>query len=356
MQKSNRLIGIDLSYTIALLGTVFYIYLFATNRFAIRAGVLSHSWNILALDFFPALFFFLNGTTISLTMRDRKVSSRKMLSYLIKRGMFLLVMGLAVCYIWPMNVFVTIGLFYALAPNIVQWNNAILRFLIIAGLFMAHGLLYLHVPNSIGFKLPEMHGGGLIDLTGFAFFNGYFSVLPWMLFFIAGLIFGRGEIRPRGWLPPSSLIGIAIIVFGAFLQFILVKKDDTFLDLMRFDNFLMNFRLLMPAFFCIAIGASVVLINASNYFFKVFELRKVVKYASLISSMKYSILLFQLIISLFIMTLTPGAFFSNKSVLLSYVFGATFITFYLAILWNNKISNKGPLEWTFKRISGSAKK
>lgn len=356
MQKSNRLIGIDLAYAVSLIGTIFYIYLFTTNKFAIRAGVLSHSWNILALDIFPAMFFFLNGTTISLTMRDRKVSSRKLLSYLTKRGMFLLVLGLAVCYYWPMNAFIAIGLFYALAPNIVQWNNAILRFLVIAGLFIAHGLLYLHVPNSISFTLPEIHGGGFIDLTGFVFFNGYFSVLPWLLFFVAGLIYGRGEIRPRGWLPPSSLIALAIIFFGVVLQYLLKQKDDTFLDLMRFDNLFMNFRLLTPAFFCVSVGLSVVFINAGNYFFKIFEVRTLVKYASLISSMKYSILLFQLVISLLTIILTPGAFFSNKTVLLAYVFGATGVTFYLAILWHNKISNKGPLEWTFKRISGSTKK
>jgi hypothetical protein len=355
MQKSNRLLGIDLGYTVSLLGTVFFIFLFTTNYFALRPGVLSHSWNIVVLDIFPAMFFFLNGTTISLTMRDRKVSSRKLLAYLTRRGMFLIIIGLAACYFWPMNAFILVGLFYALAPNIVQWHDAILRFLVIFGLFLTYGLLHLHVPSSIGYTLPEIHGGGMVDLSGFLFFNGYFSILPWMLFFITGLVFGRGEIRPRGWLPPSSIVGLGFMVFGLILQFYLRKIDVTFLDLMRFDNYIMNLRLLTPSFFFVATGASIVFINTANNLFRTFELRWFVKYISLFSSMKYSILFFQLLIHISTIILTPGAFFSNRIVLLSYVAGATIVTFYLSILWHKKISNKGPLEWTFKRISGSAK-
>ena len=356
MQKSNRLIGIDLCYAVALFGTVAYIYFFATNRFAIEEGVLSHSWNILLLDFFPALFFFLNGLTISLTMRDRKVSSRKMLAYLTKRGMLLFLIGLAVCVYWPMNMFIAVGIMYFVAPYVVQWNNTILRVLIILGLFIAHGLLFIHVPSSVSFKIPEIHGGGIIDLTGFVFFNGYFSILPWFLLFIAGMLFGRSDLRARGWLPPNSIVGVALVGVGILLQVVLKRIDVTYLDLRRFDNPLLNFRLLMPSFVFVSIGFSMILINATNYFFRVFEAVKIVKLASLFSSMKYSVLLFQLIISSLTIVLTPGAFFAKSSVLIGFCIAATIFTFYLPIFWSKKISNKGPLEWTFKRISGSAKK
>jgi hypothetical protein len=356
MQSSNRLIGIDLSYTISLLGLITFIYSFSINKFAIEEGVLSHSWNILFLDFFPGLFFFLNGLTISLTMRDRKISSRKMLSYMTKRGTLMVLIGLCVCIYWPMNVFIATGFMYLAAPFLVQWNSSILRIVFALSIFIAHGLLFIHVPSSINYKIPEIHGGGIIDLTGFLFFNGYFSIFPWFLFFIGGMLFGRSEIRVRGWLPPTSMLGFVLIFAGFALQYILKKQDTTYLDLRRFDNPFLNFRLLMPAFVFVSIGVIILLVNAGNYLFKVIDLPKIVRWASIISSMKYSILFFQLIICSSIIILTPGAFFAKTPVLIGFTIFITFFTIYLAFFWNKKISNKGPLEWMFKRVSGSAKK
>jgi hypothetical protein len=356
MQASKRLIGIDLAYTVAVSVIITFIYFFFTNGLAIEKGVLSHSWNIFAIEFFSGLFFFLNGMTIALTMRDNKVSSRKMLAFLTKRGMILFLIGLSVCYFWHLNIFIAVGFMYMVAPYLVQWNSLLLRILIVVLLFLAYILLFLHVPTSIGYKIPEIHGGGIIDLTGFIFFNGYYSLLPWTLFFLSGILFGRSDIRVRGWFPPSSVLALAIIVIGAVLNVILKSQDTNYLDLVRFDNNLLNFRVIMPAFFTISVGLSMLFVNVTNYLFRAFKLPRIERFVSIISSMKYSILFGQLVICSITIVLTPGAFFNKTIFLLSYSLVASFITLYAAFFWHKKISTKGPLEWIFKRVSGSAKK
>jgi hypothetical protein len=99
-----------------------------------------------------------------------------------------------------------------------------------------------------------------------------------------------------------------------------------------------------------------ILINFGNYLFKQVQSPTVIKFITVLTSMKYSVLLFQLLISSLTIILTPGAFFAKMHVLLGYSFGAGLLTLYLPFFWTNKISNKGPLEWVFKRVSGSAKK
>ena len=77
-QTSNRLIGIDVAYTVALFGCVVYGFSFTIGDWVLRT--LTHTKFGIILDCFPALFFFLNGFTITLTMRDRRISNRKLLS------------------------------------------------------------------------------------------------------------------------------------------------------------------------------------------------------------------------------------------------------------------------------------
>jgi hypothetical protein len=221
---------------------------------------------------------------------------------------------------------------------------------------LGYGLLFIHVPTSINYSVPEIRGGGIIDLTGFLFFNGYFSIIPWFAFFISGILFGRSEIRVRGWLPPSSILAVALIALGVVLQIMLGKLDTSFLELTRFDNPILNFKLLLPAFVLVAIGLIIILINFGNYFLREFELKFVIKIITVLASMKYSVLMFQLLISSLIIILTPGAFFTNKMILVGFSVFAGLFTLYLPFIWNRKISNKGPLEWIFKRVSGSAKK
>ncbi|MBL0316454.1 MAG: DUF418 domain-containing protein [Flavobacteriales bacterium] len=191
---------------------------------------------------------------------------------------------------------------------------------------------------------------------GFILFNGYYSVLPWFTFFFAGLLLGRTEIRPRGILPPSSLLGIALIVISFVVNRYSKKLDNDVVLIQRFDFFLLNIRLLFPAFCVFGIGVSIVLTNTMMYAFRKLENRKLLKSIQTISSMKYSLFFFHTLIGLITMSATNLQFFTRKIVLISYVILATFLTFYLIFVWRKRVSEQGPMEWLIKRISGSAKK
>ncbi|MFN0031982.1 MAG: hypothetical protein ACKVOR_07475 [Flavobacteriales bacterium] len=351
--SSNRLVGIDFAYALAILGIVVFVFSFTIGDKVQSA--LNHTRYFAILDVFPALFFFLNGLTVTLTMRDRKVSNRKLLVYMGKRGSVLMLIGLACCIIWPMNIFIATGLFYVATPFIAQWNNILLRIILLIVVLLGMLLLYMDVPTSTIYDMPNVRDGEIIGISGFILFNGYFSILPWFAFFCAGLLHGRTDIRPKGWLPPSSIIGLLLILSTFFFQHYARKIDNEGVLQARSDIFLLNIRLLYPAFCVFALGFSIIVTNAFIYFFRKFSITKILKFVQTVSAYKYSVIFFHMLIGIITLIASNRQFFHKKLVLVIYVVAATFATFYLTMLWRKRVSEKGPMEWLIKRISGSTK-
>jgi hypothetical protein len=352
--SSRRLIGIDVAYCLAVLGCIIYGFWFTMGD-KVTSSLSQTQFNIF-LDCFPALFFFLNGFTVTLTMRDRRVSNRKLLSYLGKRGTVLFLVGLSCCTMWPMNIFIASGLMYMAAPFVAQWNNVVLRIITLLTIMFGITLLYVDAPTYTTYNPPTLGGGEIYNILGFLLFNGYYSILPWFVFFFAGLLFGRTEVKPRGILPPSSFVGIAMIIACYFINNFSKKLDNDLAQLQRSDFFLLNIRLLFPAFIIYAIGVCIVFINAVMYLFRRFENRILLRVIQAMSSMKYSMFFFHTIIGLLTISATNLQVFSKKMVLLVYVILATSLTIYLTFMWKKRVSEQGPMEWLIKRISGSAKK
>jgi hypothetical protein len=351
---TNRLIGIDVTYVIALIGCVVYGFSYTIGDLVQNS--LTHTKFNVFFDVFPALFFFLNGFTVTLTMRDRRISSRKLLSYSGKRGSVMLLIGLIFCAIWPMNIFVASGMMFLIIPFVAQWNNVLIRVITLLTIVLGISLLFLDVPAHTTYTLPSLGGGEIYNGLGFLFFNGYYSLLPWIIFFFAGLIFGRTEVRPRGWLPPSSVLGLVLIASSFFVHRFAKILDTDALILRRSDLFFMNIRLLFPAFCLYGIGVSIVLLNACIFFFRKLSSPKLLRFFQTISSMKYSVLLFHVLIGVITLAAANVEFFTKRIALFIYVVLASVLTFYLPFLWRKKVSEKGPMEYIIKRISGSAKK
>jgi len=354
MAGSNRLIGIDVTYAFALIGSVIFGYSYTIGDL-VQSSLTHTKFNVF-IDVFPALFFFLNGFTVTLTMRDRRISNRKLLSYSGKRGSVLLLFGLVFCAVWPMNIFIASGMMFLIVPFIAQWNTIILRVLTLLIIVFGVTLLFLDVPTHTVYTLPSLGGGEIYNGMGFLFFNGYYSLLPWAVFFVAGLIFGRTEIRPRGVLPPSSIIGIVLIGFSFLVNRYAKVLDTDALFLRRSDLFFMNIRLLFPAFCLYGMGVSIVVLNLFIFTFRKLQSTTLLKFFQTISSMKYSVILFYTLIGFITISATNVAFFSKRGILVVYVILATTLTFYLPFLWRKKVTEQGPMEYFIKRISGSAKK
>lgn len=352
--SSNRLIGIEFANTTAVIGCVIYIFLFTIGDKV--KSLLTHEEFSVLMDFFPAFLLFLNGTTVSLSLRDKRISRRKLLAHLGKRGSVLFLLGLALCVVWPMNIFIVVGLMYFFSQFVALWGGALLRVMLVVMIGVSIMLLIADVPTTVEYVQPTMRGGNMNNFSGFLFFNGYFSVFPWSIFFIVGILFGRSKVSSNGLLPPTSLLGIGLVVGAIVLQQYSgpLKAQFDAIDFVN-ESLFMRLRIFYLPFILYGIGTSMIITNLFLRIFKNVSNQMITKFVQTISSMKYSVLLFHILIGLITMGVSNTPNFTNKIVLAVYVILATMLTLYLAVLWKKRVNTQGPVEWLIKRISGSTK-
>ncbi len=318
--------------------------------------MLNHEHYYIFFDFFPALFFFLNGLTVTLTMRDRRISSRRLLSYLSKRGSVPFLIGLLFIKSWPLNVFIASGVFYLLAPIFAQWNNLILRTLGIASALLSVVMLNIDVAASVTFEGLKLNGAGFSELLGFLFFNGYYSVLPWFTFFIAGMLFGRSSLRPRGFFPPMNIA----MVLGLALSFLVEKYCAEIYgvkDALNIVNIpVLGNKFYLPAYFIFALCIIILIMNLLLHGFRGEQPRGRVKFLQNFSSSKYSVLFFHLFFTYLLISISTGVMFRERLMLITTSLFFILLSLILVNVWKNKLSSNAPIEWIIKRISGSTKK
>ncbi len=353
MSKSVGLIGIDVAYILAILGVMFSTSFFILGQ---RLFMLSHEHYYLFFDFFPALFLFLNGMTVTLTLRDRRISSRRFLAYSGKRGTVLFLIGLLFIKSWPMNIFIASGLFYLMAPLFAQWNNLILRSLGVVSAILSVVMLNVDVAAAVTFEGLNFNGVSFKDLLSFIFFNGYYSILPWFTFFIGGMLFGRGSHRPRGYFPPINLamvvgIGLAFLVEDYCSNIYTLKNELNILQIP-----ILGAKFFLPSFLIFSLCLITLLLNILLHLFRDEQSRTMVKALHSFASSKYSLFFFHLFFSFLLISISTGIMFRDRVIITVTTLVIMFLSFILVRVWKNKLSNTTPIEWLIKRISGSTKK
>ena len=353
MSRSNGLIGIDIAYIIALIGCLFASIIFGIGG---RLHMLSHDHYYLIMDFFPALFFFLNGLTVTLTMRDRRISSRRLLSYLGKRGMILVLVGLLFIKVWPLNLLFASGIFYLIAPFFAQWNNIILRSLLVVVWLLSIVLINFDVPTTTLYSGIHLGGANFKHLFSFLLFNGHYSPLPWFMFFVAGLIYGRSDLRPRGIMPPSSLVAIlfmlaAVGLEGYSTKVYGVKDKEDILSLVG-----LNIKFYLPAFLVFATALCFLVMNVVNYLFRSSLSKSRLALIHSVSGSKYSIYFFVMFFGSIIASITNTIIFRDKWVIFFFALALISFSLYISYIWRKRISQTTPIEWMIKKVSSSTKK
>ncbi len=353
MSKSSGLIGIDIAYVVALIGTIFSSVFFVVGG---RMHMLSHEHYFLILDFFPSLFFFLNGMTVTLTMRDRRISTRRLQAYLGKRGSILLLLGLLFVKSWDLNLLLACGIFYLLAPVVAEWNNIILRTLCIASALMTVVLINFDLPASVTTFSVKLSGADGKDLLAFLMFNGYFSVLPWITFFLAGMLYGRSEMRPRGLYPISSIVCVVAMALAFFVEEYCKTLYGMRDSVDTISVFPFSFKFYLPAFLIFSIASCILFLNVLLYVFRKDIPLKFEQFVQSFSSSKYSIYFFASFLGFIILNSSNTVAFRDKFVIFFTAITVIVLSIVLTAQWKKRLTQNAPVEWLIKRISGSAKK
>jgi uncharacterized membrane protein YeiB len=194
---SNRIVGFDIARALAVFGMV--VVNFKIVMVAEKNGL---TWLDSAVGLLDgraaATFVVLAGAGISLLSQkarasgdaDQLVQAR---TTLLKRAVFLLLVGLLYTPIWPgdilhfYGVYIAVAAFLLAAPARRLWTIA-------TALVLAFPLMLFTLDYERGWDWATLSYDGLWTPAGMIrnlFFNGFHPVIPWLAFLLVGMVLGR---------------------------------------------------------------------------------------------------------------------------------------------------------------------
>ena len=370
MSSNREIKGIAISYLLAIVGTILANEIFVLKEITEVLKSYAATRNtqeiyFIWFDFFPALFLFLNGYTMTLAFKSKKQSSSRLMGHYSRRGLVLLTLGLLFVGFWPANILIIAGICFFVSPLFIRWESLLLQILLFSVVLLSTVLGNLDIPifpSFAGLKLQEVSA---VNIVGFLFFNGYYSVLPWISFFILGVVFGKSGAKVRGWFPPIAVFGTIMMIAGIVVQPLLNNMFGGIGELNVFSNNIISIRFHTFSFFLFESGLILMSVSAINYFGK--KLNETISGAKIIvwidrfSSSKYTLYFFVCLETAILWSLVKGGnqariyWFKSAYVLIPASLAMLSASFLLLIWWKKKVTEKAPVEWLLKNISGSRK-
>ena len=370
MSSNREIKGIAVSYLLAIVGTIL-----ANETFVLKDILYvlkstppyrnTQEIYFICFGFFPALFLFLNGYTMTLAFKSKRQSKRRLMGHYSRRGLVLLALGLLFVGFWPANILVIAGICFFVSPLFIRWESIVLQVLLFSVALVSTVLGNLEVPIYPAFSGIKILDANAMNIVGFLFFNGYYSVLPWISFFILGIVFGKSNVKVKGWLPPIAVLGFVIMIAGIIVQPFLNSLCGEIGELDVFSNNIMGIRFHSFSFILFESGAILMVVNAINYFAKKWNETisgaKIIGWIDRFSSSKYTLYFFVCLETGILWSLVKGGnqariyWFKSIYVLVPSSLAMLASSFFLVMWWKKKVTDKAPVEWLLKNISGSRK-
>lgn len=224
---SARLRGPDVVRAVALIGVVvmnYHGYLILRGLTAgtdmVGSGWLDElfdPWDGPLSTRFAATFVLVAGVGVTLLTRRAIGDATRVTEMrwrLIRRGVLLYVLGLALDEIWPGTIIVYYGVMFVLAAGIFTWRS---RWIVALGLLAAIAATAVRWwrfdRNSNGHDTSWLTSPGEGSLRGEVldvFVNGTHPLLPWFAFLCGGIVLGRVLSAP--WWRPAAIGGGLVLV------------------------------------------------------------------------------------------------------------------------------------------------
>ncbi len=268
---NNRIVGYDLAR-----GGAFFGMLLVNFSVLIGSGDPSPNW----LDWVAgtirgraaATFVVLAGAGLSLLsksvyLRKDRVEINAKRSILLKRSLFLLVIGLFNFAISPISDILHFYAFYiALGACLLTVSNLSL-WLLTAAIMACRPLVFLAFDFIKSWELNTLADAGFLNLPGIIghiFFNGCFPVIPWMAFITVGIWLGRQDFSDRALRKKILLAGIGAVILAESLSRVGIYLSSSAHPGRGFEKLLPFFKVAswdpMPLFMISAMGTALVVI------------------------------------------------------------------------------------------------
>lgn len=210
--RSERLVGLDAARALAVFGMVLVNFEVALAADAEPAWLATATGLVQGRA--SALFVVLAGFGIQL-MANAHGDLGRTRRVVLRRAVFLLVIGYAFLPLWPADILHYYAFYFALGAWALRWRA---RGLLIGAGVAALGFCVLGLPvYERGWDFESLEYAGLWTLEGALtnlFLNGFHPLLPWSAFLLWGMWLARRVAAGalRGWRPIALAVGVAVAV------------------------------------------------------------------------------------------------------------------------------------------------
>lgn len=211
----KRIVGIDVARALAVIGMIIV-------NFKVVFGQANSNWVSTFTSFFDgkaaATFVVLAGVGLALMTKSSIKSSnqdklKKIRNRIVKRAMFLFLIGISYIAIWPADILHFYGVYMIFTVLILTSN---LRTILIIGtaLILIYPILLLFFNYETGWDFSNLTYKDFWTVKGFVrnlFFNGFHPVIPWTSFMLFGYWLGRQNLNDNRFV--KKICWISTIVF-----------------------------------------------------------------------------------------------------------------------------------------------
>ncbi|MDJ0841279.1 MAG: DUF418 domain-containing protein [Acidobacteriota bacterium] len=225
MEEKKRIIGFDVARSFAVFGMVIVNY-----KVAMGAGT-EPGWLYRLVGLLEgraaATFVVLAGVGLALMSGGANPNSEKLpraRRTLLRRALFLFIVGLAYTPVWPADILHFYGVYIALAVLFLGAGSRV-HWIAVAVLVCGFMILIPFWDYAAEWNFDTLEYSGLWTPTGLfkhIFYNGFHPVFPWAAFLFLGLILGRTELSDGGKRKRIMLATVIIALVTEFLSRFLV--------------------------------------------------------------------------------------------------------------------------------------
>jgi len=360
-RNSQRIAGFDIARACAVVGMV--IVNFKVVMGASGKGPTWLVWIASLLDGrAAATFVVLAGVGISL-MSDmaRRAGDAKQIHQhrvtLVKRAVFLFVIGLLYTPIWPADILHFYGVYIAVAAMLItaskRWLVAI-----IGCVTAVFPVLFFTLDYERGWDWETLQYSGLWTVPGMfrhLFFNGFHPVLPWLSFLLFGMLLGRCDLSRSATRKRWLIFGLSATAMAETTNWIIVTTLKAQVSPAHHEAIIAVFDTApmppMPLYILAGIGVACIVISLSVSIGQGCAGARWL--TPLISTGQLALTLYVAHVILGMGTLEAIGRLEDQSLVFSvgcaFAFCALAITF--AVVWASRFK-RGPLETIMRRLVG----
>lgn len=355
----KRIIGINVARALAVIGMIIV-------NFKVVFGANGTGWLKSFAQLFDgkaaATFVVLAGIGLALMTNSavRNNHSEKLKTArirILKRAIFLFVVGLSYIWIWPADILHFYGIYMLITLFFIRKSSKIILTGTLGFILLFPIMIFL-LNYETHWNFSTLEYAGFWTLDGFLlnlFYNGFHPVIPWTAFMLFGLWYGKQNLYDNAFLKKSLWISSTVFMITQVLSHgsIFLLSNGNQATAKELSSLLGTSPMPpMPFYMVNGISISVVIISSCILLARRFEHNKLIQLFNKTGQLALTFYVFHVIFGMGIMDgigwYELGAYPISFSVIYALLFSACCMLF--AEIWL-RFFNSGPLEWIMRKIT-----